>query len=198
MAASTANVLSVTVAPSHSFSKPAVSSIKLIANYGVEGDCHAGKAVQHRSQLHIKPPPANLRQVHLIPIEILRRVSSTVSTAERTKLLTPGALGQNITTEGIDLLSLSVGTELRFVAPTANTNTAAGPILVLTGVRNPGPQIDRFQSGLQERFLVRDANRQITGRLAGVMTTVKQGGEVKPGMKIVAVKPSKHVPLGPV
>ncbi|KAL2864045.1 MOSC domain-containing protein [Aspergillus lucknowensis] len=194
------NVLSVTTSSSHNFSKSSVPSIKLITAWGIEGDCHAGETVQHRSRLHIRPPPANLRQVHLIPIEILHKVSTALSAEQKTQLFQPGALGQNITTEGVDLLSLGVGTELRFVgAPTGDTGAEAEEaIVVLQGVRNPCPQIDRFQSGLKERFLVRDADRQIVGRLAGVMATVKQGGIIRPGMGIMVVKPAAHVPLGPV
>ncbi|KAL4947307.1 pyruvate kinase-like protein [Aspergillus filifer] len=191
-------VLSVSSSSSHSFSKPSALSINLIANHGIEGDCHAGKTVQHLSRLHIKPPPTNLRQVHLIPIEILHKVSSGLSASQQASLLKAGALGQNITTEGIDLLSLSTGTELHFVNAAAKDGDTTGPILVLTGLRNPCPQIDKFQSGLQERFVIRDANRQITGRLAGVMSIVKQGGVVKPGMRIDVVKPAKHIPLGVV
>lgn len=129
-------VLSVTISASHNFSKNAVSSIKLIANLGVEGDCHAGETVQHRSRLHIKPPPANLRQVHLIPIEILRGICATLPTDEmRTQLLAPGALGQNITTEGVDLLSLGAGTEIRFVEDGEAVGEEA--VITLTGLRNP-------------------------------------------------------------
>jgi MOSC domain-containing protein YiiM len=190
-------VLSVTTSPSHNFSKPTALFITLIEGYGIEGDCHAGETVQHCSRLHIRPPPANLRQVHLIPIEILHKVSSTLPTNLKTQLFEPGALGQNVTTEGIDLLALGLGTELRFVDPT-NEAAATGPIIVITGVRNPCPQIDKFQPGLKERFLVRDENRKIVGRLAGVMSTVKRGGVISPGMRIVVTKPAEHVALGPV
>ncbi|KAL4936884.1 hypothetical protein BDV06DRAFT_232943 [Aspergillus oleicola] len=194
-----ARVLSVSSSANHNFSKPTTPSINLIANYGIEGDCHAGKTVQHLSRLHIKPAPTNLRQVHLIPIEILNKVSSGLSGTGKAALLKGGALGQNITTEGIDLLGLSAGTELHFVSPTAkDSDKPTGPILVLTGLRNPCPQIDKFQYGLKERFVIRDTNRQIVGRLAGVMSVVKQGGLIKPGMKIAVVKPAKHVPLGAV
>lgn len=187
-------VLSVTISASHNFSKNAVSSIKLIANLGVEGDCHAGETVQHRSRLHIKPPPANLRQVHLIPIEILRGICATLPTDEmRTQLLAPGALGQNITTEGVDLLSLGAGTEIRFVEDGEAVGEEA--VITLTGLRNTCPQIDKFQAGLKEQFLVRDEERNIVRRLAGVMATVKKGGVVRPGMKLIIDKPSQYVPL---
>jgi MOSC domain-containing protein YiiM len=131
-----------------------------------------------------------------MPVEILQRVSDGLSSGEKTRLLSPGALGQNITTQGVDLLGLPVGTELRFV--TDGDGGDDGPVLVLTGLRNPCAQINKFCPGLQERFLVRDAKREITARLAGVMSTVRVGGEVRAGMSIVIVRPEKHVPLGPV
>jgi MOSC domain-containing protein YiiM len=188
------HVLSVASSASHNFSKNAVSSIKLIANLGVEGDCHAGETVQHRSRLHIKPPPANLRQVHLMPVEVLREICATLPTEEmKIQLLEPGALGQNITTEGVDLLSLGAGTEIRYVGD----GVAAGDeaVIALTGLRNPCPQIDKFQTGLKDRFLVRDEDRRIVRRLAGVMATVKKGGLVQPGMRLIILQPLQHVPL---
>ncbi|KAF7585753.1 hypothetical protein BBP40_010155 [Aspergillus hancockii] len=187
-------VLSVTTSSAHNFSKNTVPSIKLIPGYGVEGDCHAGETVQHRSRLHIKPPPANLRQVHLIPMEVLAQISSAMPSEEmKNQVLAPGALGQNITTDGIDLLGLGVGTELHFVDDASGSDNEA--VLVVTGVRNPCPQIDRFQSGLKERFLVRGEDRRIVKRLAGVMTTVKQGGVIKPDMRLIVREPSQYVPL---
>jgi MOSC domain-containing protein YiiM len=176
-----------------------MSSITLIPGLGVEGDCHAGETVQHRSRLHITPPPANLRQVHLIPIEILEKVTDTLSNDEKNRVMEPGALGQNITTRGLDLLSLSVGTELHFVDP-SNPDDTAGAVIILTGLRNPCPQINKFQPGLQERFIVRDAERKIVGRLAGVMATVRIGGVVTTGswIRVVAPGVGGHVALGPV
>ncbi|KAL4757466.1 MOSC domain-containing protein [Aspergillus foveolatus] len=197
MADSRPRVLSLSTGKAHTFSKSPASSLTLIANYGVQGDCHAGTTVQHRSRLHIRPAPANLRQAHLMPLEILQRVSDGLSSEEKSRLLSPGALGQNITTKGVDLLGLPVGTELRFVTD-GDGGGDDGPVLVLTGLRNPCAQINRFCPGLQERFLVRNAKREITARLAGVMSTVKVGGEVRAGMSIVVVRPEKHVPLGPV
>ncbi|GFF27065.1 hypothetical protein IFM61606_09878 [Aspergillus udagawae] len=190
-------VLSVATSASHNFSKSVVSSIKLIANLGVEGDCHAGETVQHRSRLHIKPPPANLRQVHLMPMEVLRDICATLPTEEmKTQLLKPGALGQNITTERVDLLSLGAGTEIRFVGDGVAACDEA--VIVLTGLRNPCPQIDKFQAGLKDRFLVRDEERRIVRRLAGVMATVKEGGVVQPGMRLIIDKPPQHIPLDAV
>ncbi|KAL4926675.1 uncharacterized protein BDV17DRAFT_268893 [Aspergillus undulatus] len=90
------SVLTVSFSPTHGFSKPTASSITLIANHGIEGDCHAGKTVQHRSRLHIQPPPPNLRQVHLMPLEGLKNISSPLSATGKASVLKDGALGQNI------------------------------------------------------------------------------------------------------
>ncbi|KAL3485381.1 pyruvate kinase-like protein [Aspergillus germanicus] len=197
MSQANGTILSLSSSTQHTFSKTPVANITLIPGLGIEGDCHAGATVQHRSRLHITPPPANLRQVHLIPIEILEKVSAGLADDEKKRILEPGALGQNITTRGLDLLSLSVGTELHFVDP-SNPDGAAGAVIVLTGLRNPCPQINKFQPGLQERFIVRDAERKIVGRLAGVMATVRIRGVVTTGSWIRVIAPGMHVALGPV
>jgi hypothetical protein len=59
------------------------------------------------------------------------------------------------------------------------------PVVVIQGLRNPCPQIDKFRPGLKESFLVRDGERKIVGRMAGVMGTVEVGGVVSVGMRIV-------------
>jgi len=41
-------VVAVSSDSAHNIVKPVRSSIKLIAGWGVEGDAHAGKTVQHR------------------------------------------------------------------------------------------------------------------------------------------------------
>ncbi|KAL4904037.1 hypothetical protein BDW74DRAFT_31870 [Aspergillus multicolor] len=195
---SQATILSLSTSKTHTFSKPPVSRLKLIANHGIEGDAHAGTTVQHLSRLHIKPPPPNLRQVHIMPVEVLQRisVSGRLGADQQKRLLEPGALGQNITTQGIDLLSLPVGTELRFV----NKDGQVRPVLVLTGLRNPCKQIDKFVPGLMEKFLVRsaDGKREIQERLAGVMCTVKTGGVLERGMGVEVVRPARFVALGVV
>jgi len=175
--------------PSHDFSKSPAPELTLIAGLGIEGDCHNGIHVQHRSRLHIQPPPPNLRQVHLIPKEILDASG-----------ITPGQIGENITTTGIDLLALGVGTKLHFV-PAGSDDTGEGgesahPIVVLQGLRNPCPQIDKFRPGLKESFVVRDEERNIVGRRAGVMGTVEVGGLVKRGMRIVVESPGVYQALG--
>ncbi|AEO60286.1 hypothetical protein MYCTH_54141 [Thermothelomyces thermophilus ATCC 42464] len=191
------SVYALARSPTHEFSKTPVQELTLLTGLGIEGDCHLGVTVQHRSRLHINPPPPNLRQVHLIPKEILDERS-----------VKPGEIGENVTTVGIDLLALGRGTRLHFLPPLPATTTAPSPspseeegssggrdhaVVVLQGVRNPCPQIDRFRAGLKEMFVVRDEERRIVRRLAGVMGTVERGGVITVGMRIVVEEPDGGV-----
>ncbi|KAI0460029.1 PK beta-barrel-protein domain-containing protein-like protein [Xylaria acuta] len=180
------SVHAVAVSASHAFSKELVSSITLVEGLGVEGDCHNGKTVQHRSRLHIKPPPANLRQVHLISFETLAGYG-----------VQPAEIGENITTTGVDLLALGVGTRLHFITsgPTSKRMQEPHAVVQLQGVRNPCPQIDKFRPGLKERFLVRDEQGAVIGRRAGVMGTVEVGGRIEAKMRIIVDRPVTFVPL---
>lgn len=176
-----ASVVATALSTEHKFTKRTVSSIKLLQGLGVEGDCHLGESVQHRSRLHIKPAPANLRQVHLVEQEILTQ-----------RDLTAAEIGENITTKGIDLLNLSKGTKLHFLSPEVGNEDALGQehaIVTLTGLRNPCPQIEKHRKGLQETFIERDSDRKIINRKAGVMSTVDVSGVVMAGMRIVVQEP---------
>jgi MOSC domain-containing protein YiiM len=98
----------------------------------------------------------------------------------------PGELGENITTQGIDLLGLPVGTLLR-IGDTA--------VLEVTGLRNPCLQIDVFQGGLLKRVVGRDEAGNVV-RKAGIMSVVREGGVVRPGDTIEAELPTgPHRPL---
>ncbi|MBZ9643446.1 MOSC domain-containing protein [Streptomyces sp. PSKA30] len=164
----------------YSFTKPNRDSIRLLAGLGVEGDVHAGVTVKHRSRVAQDPTQPNLRQVHLIHEELFAEVG------EEGFKVAPGALGENITTRGIDLLGLPVGTLLRI-----------GDLAVLevTGLRNPCLQIDNFQDGLLKQVVGRDEAGNIV-RKAGIMSIVREGGVVRPGDMIEAELPSgPHRPL---
>lgn len=164
----------------HTFSKPNCDRIRLVASLGVEGDAHMGVTVKHRSRVAQDPTQPNLRQVHLIHAELheeLRVAGFTVSC---------GDLGENITTRGIDLLALPVGTRLH-LGETA--------VVEVTGLRNPCVQLDRFQQGLMAAVLNRDRNGALI-RKAGIMGIVSEGGEVRPGDTIrVELPPRPHLPL---
>jgi MOSC domain-containing protein YiiM len=164
----------------YSFTKPNRDSIRLLAGLGVEGDVHAGVTVKHRSRVAQDPTQPNLRQVHLMHEELFAEVG------EDGFKVAPGELGENITTRGIDLLGLPVGTLLR-VGDTA--------VVEVTGLRNPCIQIDNFQDGLLKRVVGRDEAGNVV-RKAGIMSVVREGGVVRPGDLIEAELPAgPHRPL---
>jgi MOSC domain-containing protein YiiM len=95
-------------------------------------------------------------------------------------------MGENITTEGVDLLGLPTGARLHI---------GADAVVEVTGLRNPCAQIDTFQTGLLAAVLGRDTEGNLV-RKAGVMGIVVIGGVVQPGDTIrVALPPEPHLPL---
>jgi MOSC domain-containing protein YiiM len=173
-------VAAVAAAPGHHFSKQPRPVIRLVEGLGVEGDGHLGQTVQHLSRQRRDPGQPNLRQVHLMPTELLDEVRAAGH------VVAPGDLGENVTTTGIDVFALPAGTVLRL--------GATAEVLV-TGLRNPCRQIDDFQPGLLRQVLGRDAEGR-TVRRAGIMGVVHRGGEVRPGDGITVVLPEEpHRPL---
>jgi MOSC domain-containing protein YiiM len=176
-------VIALSLSQSHSFSKPNQQSIKLLTGLGVEGDTHLGEKVQHRSRVAKDPNQPNLRQVHLIHAELhdeLRANGFDVS---------PGQMGENITTRGIDLLGLPTGTKLHL------GRTA---VVEVTGLRNPCHQLDDFQSGLMKAVLDKDEEGNLI-RKAGIMGIVLMDGEVRVNDVIRVELPAEpHEPLKPV
>ena len=169
-------VIAVHVNASHTFSKQSVRQIMLLEGLGVEGDAHCGATVKHRSRVARDPSQPNLRQVHLMHGELFDELF------EKAFRVLPGDLGENITTRGLDLLSLPVGTELHI---------GEHSIVTLTGLRNPCAQIDHFQAGLMSAVLGRSPEGKLL-RKAGVMGVVTTTGPVSSGDEI-AVK----IPLPP-
>ncbi|MGN8551060.1 UNVERIFIED_CONTAM: MOSC domain-containing protein [Microbacterium sp. SLM126] len=171
---SSGRVVAVARDDAHRFSKPTRESITLVAGHGVEGDAHAGATVQHRSRVARDPGAPNLRQVHLMHEELFADM------AERGHGVEPGALGENITTAGIDLLGLPRGTRLAI---------GDDAVVELTGLRNPCSQINGLSKGLMKE-LVHVDDQGATVRLAGVMSVVRAGGEVRPGDGIRVILPA--------
>ena len=166
-------VISVSSDSLHRFSKIVQSEIQLLAGLGVLGDAHLGETVQHRSRVAVDPTQPNLRQVHLIQAELF------VELAEQGFMLKPGDLGENIITQGIDLLDLPRGTVLRIGA------TAA---VEITGLRNPCAQIEAFRPGLLAAVLPRDLAGNVV-RKTGVMAIVLESGMVMAGDPILIELP---------
>jgi len=148
----------------HRFSKPVAPAIRLLAGLGVEGDAHAGVTVQHRSRVAADPTQPNLRQVHLIPAELFAFL------AEAGFEVAAGDMGENITTTGLNLERMPLGSLIE-LGPTA--------IVELTGLRTPCALIDRFRPGLKRQVL----SSAETGPpfKSGVLGVVRAGGVVAAG-----------------
>lgn len=197
-----ARVVAVSRDEMHRFSKVPAEAITLVEGVGVAGDAHAGTLVQHRSRVRRDPNQPNLRQVHLIHAELLDQARATGHNVE------PGGLGENILTEGLDLLGLPTDTRLLIGAA----------VLRVTGLRNPCRQINEHSSGLLKLVVARldgvasttDVALGATGgaesidgvglvRKAGIMAVVERGGDVHRGMFMdVALPDAPHRPLLPV
>lgn len=174
------SVAAVSLSAEHTFSKPTVPEITLIAGVGVEGDAHAGAQMKHRYLAEKDPTQPNLRQVHLIHQELFSMV------AEHGYEVSAGQLGENITTQGVDLLSLPTGTVIRM---------GDEATVELTGLRNPCVQIDRFQDGLMKLLRYRTEEEGVV-RIGGVMAIVRTGGVVRPGDALtVEPPPEPHIAL---
>lgn len=158
----------------HRFSKLPCERIRLIEGFGVAGDAHAGVTVQHRSRVARDPSQPNLRQVHLIGAEFFALAQASGYE------LAAGDVGENVLTQGLDLLGLPAGTLLQ-LGPAA--------VVRVTGLRNPCLQIENFRRGLLKVATGRDQHGQIF-RQAGVMSVVVAGGEIMRGDWIEIERPA--------
>lgn len=179
----TGRVVAVSRSGSHTFTKPNEFFIRLIAGCGVEGDAHLGAIVKHRSHIRKNPTQPNLRQVHLIHEELhdeLRAAGFAVS---------PGKVGENITTRDIDLLRLPTGARLQI---------GEQAVIEVTGLRKPCRQLDGYQQGLMAAVIGHDASGKPVYK-SGIMAIVIADGEVRPGDAIrVTLPPQPHRRLEPV
>ena len=177
------SVVAVSSRAGHHFSKTPCLCIRLLTGLGVDGDAHMGETVKHRSRVRKDTTQPNLRQVHLIHAELFDELRA------KDFVIAPGDLGENVTTEGIDLLALPTGTRLQL---------GASAVVEITGLRNPCIQLDHFQDGLTAATLERAADGSLV-RKAGVMSIVIAEGDVRPGDAIGVELPARpHRPLQPV
>lgn len=179
-AAGAGTVVGLAVDDEHRFSKVPQQRIELVAGLGVEGDAHAGVKVQHRSHVRRDPDRPNLRQVHLMPREFLDLAR------EHGYEVAGGDLGENVLTEGIDLVRLPRDTVLR-IGPEAAVR--------VTGLRNPCWQIDDFRAGLLKLSVTVGDDGQVQRR-TGIMAVVERSGPVHVGDAVVVeLPPEPHVVL---
>lgn len=170
-----ADIIAVHKSPDRGIQKQTQSEITLVAGLGVKGDVHFGEHIRHQSRLVRQAGHPNTRQLHLIGIELIEELK------ERGFDLSPGAMGENITTRGVDLLSLSPGARLRL---------GQDAVIEITGLRNPCQQLDGLQSGLMAALLGRDETGQLVRR-GGVMAIIITGGAVKAGDLIELSDPGR-------
>lgn len=169
-------VVAVSSDRGHRFSKMPQRDILLVEGHDVEGDAHAGPFVRHRYLARRQPRLPNLRQAHLIPSELFGMLRSCGYEID------PGQLGENITTAGLDLESLPLGTRI-LLGPTASVE--------LTGLRTPCALIDRFRSGLKQHLLA--FAKTGPAFRCGVMGVARTGGRVAAGDVAGVVLPSPPV-----
>jgi MOSC domain-containing protein YiiM len=170
-------VKSVSRTDRHTFRKEACETIELLSGLGVKEDAHCGKTVKHRSRVAADPTQPNLRQVHLIHAELFEELR------DQGFAIGAGDLGENILTEGINLLGLPRDTLLSIGDTT---------VVRVTGLRNPCAQIDSFQDGLLRAVLGRDEGGNPI-RKSGIMGVVVTGGAISAGDQIkVELPPKPH------
>jgi MOSC domain-containing protein YiiM len=178
-----AEVVAVSLSPTHSFSKALAREITLLAGLGVAGDAHAGATVRHRYRVRKDPTAANLCQVHLIHQELFAEL------AGKGIAVAPGEMGENVTTRGIDLLGLPRGTRLHL---------GGEAIVEVTGLREPCDQMNQLRPGLMKACLTWTADGALD-RKAGIMGIVIAGGVVRAGDAIDTRLPAgEPLPLYPV
>lgn len=144
-----------------------VDAVQLIENYGIVGDYHAGQFVRHRYLAKKEPTKPNLRQVLLVDTSILAEIG------RQDIQLKPGMLGENITVEGITVMTLAIGTQLEI----------GETVLEVTGVRNPCYQLNEIHPRLLKAVAAK-VDGQVR-RNAGMMAVILKGGWVRPGDPVI-------------
>lgn len=176
-------VIAIARSTTHTLSKPVAPSIRLLVGLGVEGDAHLGETVKHRSRVARDPSQPNLRQVHLMHIELFKELR------EAGFEISAGQMGENVTTSGLDLLALPTGTRLHL---------GEAAIVEVTGLRNPCAQLNLIHPGLMKATLDHDEHGNLI-RKAGIMSIVVAGGDIRSGDRItVELPPPPFRPLEPV
>ncbi|MEM4256693.1 MAG: MOSC domain-containing protein [Thermoplasmata archaeon] len=86
-------VISVNISTKKSVRKKPVGEVEIIENFGIKNDAHASE------KWH--------RQVSLLAIESIKKMQ------DKGFNVNPGDFAENITTEGLDLVSLPIGTKMK-------------------------------------------------------------------------------------
>jgi MOSC domain-containing protein YiiM len=136
-------VVSLQVCAAHRTPMQKLEAVEAHENLGLEGDRHA--------------IPGGSRQVLFIDVETLNRLSIPI-----------GAVKENITTRGIDLMRLGPGKQLRI----------GQALFELTVACSPCSRMDEIRGGLQD---------ELEGQ-RGMLARVVHGGEIRVGDEIAIVQ----------
>ena len=169
--------------------KHAVPQVKLIKDYGIEGDAHAGHWHRQVSLLSAEQVEAFNQRIACSNAQILEKAKlATLDAKESDNIAEPGetekaiiepaiegTFGENILVSGIDLRQLPVGSTL----------TAGAVILKLSQIGKECHSHCQIFHRVGDCIMPRE----------GVFATVEQGGVLTPGMTITVHLPAADAPL---
>lgn len=147
--------------------KPVVDEVQLIEDWGIEGDYHAGKLVRHRYLAKKDPTQPNIRQVLLIDTQILAEIKQEGID------ISSGMFGDNITVEGVSVMSIPLGTQLE----------VGEALLEVTEVRMPCSQLNGMDKRLLKASVTKEEGKKRFR--AGIMARVLKGGRVRANDQII-------------
>jgi MOSC domain-containing protein YiiM len=162
-----AKVIAVAKSSEPGMPKHVTAEINLVADWGVEGDYHAGKTVRHRYLARKYPTRPNKRQVNLVHSELFPFLAEELG-----KDVTPGQMGENITTEGLELMGLEVGTRLRI---------GEEALIEITEARVPCKNLNYLDQNLLTTVAKKKGQKRPN---AGMLGIVIEGGRVRSGDEI--------------
>ena len=169
--------------------KHAVPQVKLIKDYGIEGDAHAGHWHRQVSLLSAEQVEAFNQRIACSNAQILEKAKlTTLDAKESDNIAEPGetekaiiepaiegTFGENILVSGIDLRQLPVGSTL----------TAGAVILKLSQIGKECHSHCQIFHRVGDCIMPRE----------GVFATVEQGGVLTLGMPITVPLPAADAPL---
>ena len=129
--------------------KTPVEEARLVQDHGLEGDVHAGSEV---------------KQVSLLDTSEIRRMEGRTGVK-----LNPGEFAENLTSEGLDLGSLPVGTRLR-----------VGKEVLL--------EVSQIGKTCHDDCVIKEKTGECIMPQKGLFFRVLEGGAIKPGDAIELVK----------
>jgi MOSC domain-containing protein YiiM len=144
-----AKVVSINISDKKGVKKKSVDKVVLKENYGIKGDAHAS------GKWH--------RQISLLALESIKKMQALGLKVG------PGDFAENITTEGIDLLSLPVGTKINIG-------------------KNVEIEVSQIGKVCHSRCAIYNQAGDCVMPKEGIFAKVLKGGVVRKGDKIKVVK----------